>query len=87
MGAAKQMKMERDGEIDRVVSLLCRGGAISECPVHEGVYTDNFDEAAVEEVETKLAKRMSAADAKSLISDAMAMAGDECGSCAKNNDS
>jgi hypothetical protein len=94
MGRAKAQQMEHQEDVQRAINLCIEVGAISECQLHEGTYIDSGEyfeaeelaDRIINEVEIPLAGFKSKEYLVECVEEAIAMAGEECGSCAKNRD-
>ncbi|MEQ1667424.1 MAG: hypothetical protein ABL868_03120 [Sulfuriferula sp.] len=95
MGRAKNEQMEHDDCIQHALGLCIEIGAIEECDVHEGTYIDSMEYSDPEELTAKIIEEnpdilghfKNQNEMTDCVRDAMALAGEECGSCAKNRDS
>jgi len=95
MGRAKNEQIEHDEKVQYAVVLCVEIGALEECEVHEGEYSDsmeyhNHDEltaAILEDNPNALMSFESRDEMTECVSEAMNSAGEECGYCAKNRDS
>jgi len=95
LGRAKNEQMEHEDKIYQAIGLCIEIGVIRECVVHEGTYIDSMEYSDPEELTAKILEENPDAlglfenqnEMLECVRDAMASAGEECGSCAKNRDS
>lgn len=87
--------MDFEGKIHRARQLCLDIGAIAECDIHEGEYSDSLEYLDPEELAKEILKHNrearndfnNKAEMVSCIEEVMNSAGDECGYCAKNSES
>ncbi|TPL79100.1 hypothetical protein FJ941_20920 [Mesorhizobium sp. B2-3-13] len=91
MGQAKKEMMRLQDLESQAMGPLLKAGAVEECPVHDGIYIDQFDDDAMKKayaIGTNMVKNGEVDGTREefmkAIQSAMGNAGDECGICAKN---
>lgn len=95
MGRAKNEQMKHEDKVQYTIALCVEVGAIEECDVHEGEYSDSMEYLDHDELTTiildnapdAIASFESREEMVECVREAMNAAGDECGYCAKNRDS
>lgn len=95
MGRAKNEQMEHEERVQYAIRLCVEFGALGECDIHEGVYTDSMEYLDYDELTTKILEENPDAlesfnsrnEMVECIDEAMSSAGEECGYCANNRDS
>ncbi|QQX86569.1 hypothetical protein JJQ59_27740 [Cupriavidus necator] len=95
MGQAKNEQIRAEEKVLQAISLCVEVGAISECEIHEGEYSDTLEFLDPEELVQEILKHKpesiqlfdNRADMLECVTDAMASTGEECGFCANNRDS
>ena len=89
MGRAKDEWMEHESKVEHARMICKEFGAIEECKVHEGVYTDTLEYMDYEELTATILENSPNAidsfedreDMVTCITEAMTSTGDECGCC------
>jgi len=92
MGFAKNEQIKRQEKLLQTISLCIGVGAITECEIHNGEFSDTYEfldpEELVEELLELHPDAIEGFDSRSdmidCVSEALASAGDECGICANN---
>lgn len=95
MGRAKNEQIEHEGKVQYATRLCLDFGALEECDVHEGEYSDSMEYLDHDELTAKILEENpdvlknfeSREEMTECISEAMNSAGEECGYCANNRDS
>ena len=91
MGIVKRDMERIEGLESQGMGLLIKTGAVQECPFHPGTFINQEDDEAVQHAYALGANAVKAGEAdgdfkemSAAIHAALANAGDECPSCAKN---
>ena len=93
MGEAKKA-MEQSYRLEQqAMAVLLRVGAVSECPVHDGIFIDEGDSQALEEAYAVAARKVQSGNTKATlaeytaaIDEALATAGEHCPICSGHSD-